>query len=304
LIHDCEIPQFLKDKKYADFRKNYSIGLVELAITLKSEVSHNFSIRSGQTIDEFDTSSHFSPSSYKGYRPKVYNLPRPVEAFVKRGKYFDEVMKTLDPENRALGAAIEGIGGVGKTTIAIEVAEQCRKEGLFERIIWTTAQIQRLVFDHENISTSSGENFYELEGLLDEIIRAFGRNSILANSIEEKHRYARKQLGNSSCLLVIDNLESVKHYEKIADFLAYIPAITKIITTTRKQYWGQGERRLHLPPMSFDEVNQLVKRLCELKQIDLPSDLKKLYDMTGGIPLAIVGSLGQFSRLPGQIDKF
>jgi hypothetical protein len=31
LFEDCEIPPLLKVKKYADFRKNYSIGLVELA---------------------------------------------------------------------------------------------------------------------------------------------------------------------------------------------------------------------------------------------------------------------------------
>lgn len=34
LINDCEIPVLLKTKKYADFRKNYAIGLVELTSSI------------------------------------------------------------------------------------------------------------------------------------------------------------------------------------------------------------------------------------------------------------------------------
>lgn len=305
LLSDCEIPQFLKDKKYADFRKDYPIGLAQLAVALTPKVVIDPSLNSERHLSNYGSS--FLPSSYgsRAKRPKLYNLPRPGEVFVKRAKYFDEVMKTLDLENRALGTAIEGVGGVGKTTIAIEVAEHCRKEGLFERIIWTTAQTQRLVLSREGRSAPGTENFYELEGLLDEIIRAFGLTSILACSVEEKQRYVRKKLENSLCLLVIDNLESIRRYEMIADFLAYAPATTKVITTTRRQYQGQVEKRMRLPPMSFDEISDLVKGICELKKIDIPSGyLQRLYDTVGGIPLAVIWSLGQFSRPAGQVDKF
>ena len=34
LLEDCEIPELLKTKKFADFREDYDHGLMELVLTL------------------------------------------------------------------------------------------------------------------------------------------------------------------------------------------------------------------------------------------------------------------------------
>src|SRR5262245_14512862 len=44
LYRDCEIPLFLADRKYADFRKDYQIGLVELTFALGFESSTTISV--------------------------------------------------------------------------------------------------------------------------------------------------------------------------------------------------------------------------------------------------------------------
>lgn len=231
----------------------------------------------------------------------VYNLPRPIVALVKRTKYFEDTVQALDLNRRGWGAAIDGIGGVGKTTLAIEVAHYCLREHLFERIIWTTAQTQRLTS-----SAPAGEPFYEFEGLLEEILRAFGCSYVVAFTLEEKRRVVKRLLENSSsCLLIIDNLETIRDYRPIADFLNTTPFTTKVITTTRRQYLGRGERRVHLPPMSFDEVRQLIYNLCEQKSIDvIDAHIEELYTCLGGIPLAIVWSIGQYRRPAHAIDQF
>lgn len=42
LIEDCEIPSLIKTKKYADFRKNYSIGLVQLTGSISPIIKREF----------------------------------------------------------------------------------------------------------------------------------------------------------------------------------------------------------------------------------------------------------------------
>jgi hypothetical protein len=36
LLRDCEIPELLKTKKYADFRENYNDGLEDVLLTIDS----------------------------------------------------------------------------------------------------------------------------------------------------------------------------------------------------------------------------------------------------------------------------
>lgn len=247
-----------------------------------------------QLINKLNQQGESIPISSTYQQAASYNLPRPVIAFVKRPQYFDSVIESLDLHSKGWGVAIDGISGVGKTSMATEVAHYCLREGLFERIIWTSAQHQPLDF-----SVPIGEYFYEFEGLLDEIIRSFDCVDVLEAPVDEKRRISRNLLSSvSSCLLIIDNLETVENFDPIARFLRTTPFSVKSITTTRKKYLGQGEILVHLPPMTLDEVRNLVHRLCDQKKgIDIPDEqIEDLYEIIGGIPLAIVWSIGQYRR--------
>lgn len=41
-LEDCEVPELLKTKRYADFRKDFNKGLLELITSLKRLVENNF----------------------------------------------------------------------------------------------------------------------------------------------------------------------------------------------------------------------------------------------------------------------
>lgn len=45
LIEDCEIPSLIKTKKYADFRKSYSVGLVQLAGGINPVIQRNSNLK-------------------------------------------------------------------------------------------------------------------------------------------------------------------------------------------------------------------------------------------------------------------
>lgn len=308
LIENCNIPEFLKKKHFADFRQNYSIGLVKLNEAINSSNQKQAQSKTELLQKNIGESSEIVNAQDKlrsAHLPESYNLPRPIEAFIKRESFFNEILRTLSPAFRGWGAAIDGMGGVGKTSLAIEVAHHCQRERAFQRIIWSTAQTQKLRSDYESLSTPSGQNFYELDGLLNEILRAFRHTDYEFLDPLEKQHIVRNSLGKEFTLLIIDNLETVKNYDAIADFLENTPVTTKVVTTTRNQQLGRGERRVQLPPMSFEETKQLIESLCQLKNIEVTQNqIHQLYEMVSGIPLAIAWSIGQFRRSPQRIDEF
>jgi hypothetical protein len=81
--------------------------------------------------------------------PSIYhNLPQPdYEEFVGREKELAEIHRLLSPSSRHFLITIDGIGGIGKSTLALEVAHRYLEKAndfpiteRFEAIIWTSAK--------------------------------------------------------------------------------------------------------------------------------------------------------------------
>jgi predicted ATP-dependent serine protease len=67
------------------------------------------------------------------------NLPR-RPYFVGREDELNSVLQSLQPNSRTFIIGIEGIGGVGKSALAIEVSYRCIESDLFESVIWISAK--------------------------------------------------------------------------------------------------------------------------------------------------------------------
>jgi hypothetical protein len=65
------------------------------------------------------------------------NLP-PRGEFIGRGKEMEQVQQAL--ASRSYLVVIEGIGGIGKTALALEVAHELWEKELYEAVVWTTAR--------------------------------------------------------------------------------------------------------------------------------------------------------------------
>ncbi len=55
------------------------------------------------------------------------------------------VMRALSPADRTWGALIDGIGGIGKTALAIEAAYRAQKAGAFDAFVFVTAKQNILI---------------------------------------------------------------------------------------------------------------------------------------------------------------
>jgi len=67
------------------------------------------------------------------------SLPR-RPYFVGRQPEINAILQSLQPNSRTFIVGIEGVGGIGKSTLAIEVGYQCIENDLFEAVIWITAK--------------------------------------------------------------------------------------------------------------------------------------------------------------------
>ncbi|MGC2236780.1 MAG: HNH endonuclease [Pyrinomonadaceae bacterium] len=98
-----------------------------------------------------------------------HNVPQKA-FFTGRVGYIDKVMSGLGAEERTWVVSMDGLGGIGKTSLATHCSYLCKEERLFEEIIWITAQQQQLNLTGIVDTTPS---LVEFSDLLDEILTAF-----------------------------------------------------------------------------------------------------------------------------------
>jgi tetratricopeptide (TPR) repeat protein len=228
------------------------------------------------------------------------NLPR-RPYFVGREEELRAVMQSLQPNSRTFIIGIEGIGGVGKSALAIEVSHRCLEDELFESVIWISAK--------ESILTLHGiEPIIPEAKSLSDILIAIGTslgNPTIGNlSIQDQIRRAYNLLARQTTLLVLDNFESLSKSEQsgILEFLRRTPITLKIIITSRERV-AEGQI-IRLQGLSFIESNALLEWDAQQKNIQLTEDQNKyLVDLTGGLPLALLWVQGQIAVLGYSVTQ-
>ena len=88
-------------------------------------------------------------SQLEGRRPATLpdNLPRRPEIFVGREEEVRRCLGALSPDERGWGVTIDGIGGIGKTALTLEVAHQAKERAGFDAYLFASAKTSRLTAD-------------------------------------------------------------------------------------------------------------------------------------------------------------
>jgi len=225
-----------------------------------------------------------------------HNLPQPGE-FIGREREKAEVREAL--VSRSFLVSIDGIGGIGKTALALEAAHECLRASkdevpandipTFDSFVWTTAKDRELA----------------LSDILDTIARALDYPYIAQLPPEEKPSEAAKLLRAQKCLLIVDNFETITD-DAVRDFLLNLPDPSKALITSREQKLRQA-RAISLRGMEQGEALALIR--SEGKRLGLPAVegaeekvLLRLYEGTGGAPLAIKWAVGQMKQRGQSLD--
>jgi hypothetical protein len=134
------------------------------------------------------------------------NLP-PRGEFIGREKEMEQVRQAL--ASRSYLVVIEGIGGIGKTALALEVAHELWEEGLYA-VVWTTARNREL----------------DLNDIMDTFARTIDYPYITEFPPKEKVPEVAKLMRARKCLLVVDHFDTTID-EGVSEFLLNRPEPSK-----------------------------------------------------------------------------
>ena len=228
------------------------------------------------------------------------NLPR-RPFFVGREEEMNAIFESLNPNSRTFIIGIEGIGGVGKSALAIEVAHRCVEKELFESVIWISSKESMLTLHGIEPVIPEAKS---LSDILITIGTSLGNPTIGNLSIQDQIKRAYNLLARNTTLLVLDNFESLSKNEQhdILDFLRRSPITLKVIVTSRERV-TEGQI-IRLQGLSFEESNALLTWDAQQKNIQLTQNQNRyLVDLTGGLPLALLWVQGQIAVLGYSVTQ-
>jgi hypothetical protein len=230
------------------------------------------------------------------------NLPLPAHnTFVGRQAEMTRLLELLSPRHAAHLISIDGIGGVGKTALVLEVAYHCLRVSTgemptlgaptFEAIIFVSAKQQYLTphgILHRHVAQRT------LHDIAREIARTLDRPNITHATLDEQPILVQEALAGQCTLLIVDNLETVEDKQDILAFLYDLPPQVKVIITTRERAIFAPIRLENLPEK--DGLQLIVHEAQEkgIRPLD-DQQVLALYQCTGGIPAAIIYAVGQMA---------
>jgi len=169
-----------------------------------------------------------------GALPPVWNVGPRNPAFVGRDATLVDLRERLRSGGNAVVQALHGMGGVGKTQVALEYAY--RYAGAYDVVWWISAEETGLI----------GEQYAALAVELD----LTPPQADTASAVGALRTYLR---GHSRWLLLLDNAESPR---ELRDWLPAGPGHTLI--TSRNPGWGELAARVELDVLPRPESVELI----------------------------------------------
>ncbi|KST63998.1 ATP-binding protein [Mastigocoleus testarum] len=232
-----------------------------------------------------------------------HNLPNRDRAeLVGREWELNKLLDLLSWKNPNARISIEGLGGIGKTALILDVVYrflqgskilQVSQKNLvwqdpgeslpdFEAIIFTSGKTQYFT-ECGIVPRWRGEkNFADI---LKTIARIVGCEGIFTDNFEENYQQIWKHLSNKRTLLIIDNFENLEEQQKILSFLYELPSTVKIALISREK---TPFTAVHLTGLTQTETLILIQEQANQNGVTLGLDKSlEIYKITSGIPAAI-----------------
>lgn len=199
--------------------------------------------------------------------------------------------------------SLEGMGGIGKTAMADALARELAAGTRFRNIAWIGLR-SRFFQLPDIVKTLSSPPDLSPSGLVNTLVTQLELTGLTHLPAEEMFARVKQHLKAVPCLVVVDNLETVTDYQALVPYLREFVAPGKVLITSRYSLRGEtGVYILPLEALSPEDTLALVRHeaatqgLMELAQA-ADGDLRPIYDVTGGNPLATKLVVGQTHTFP------
>lgn len=212
-----------------------------------------------------------------GVLPPVWNIGPRNPGFVGRDAALGSLHERLRCGGAAVVQALHGMGGVGKTQLAIEYAY--RYAGAYDLAWWVSAEETGLI----------GERYAALAAEL----KLTGPHAETLTAVSALRAYLR---GHSRWLLVLDNAESPL---ELRDWLPAGPGHTLI--TSRNPGWEQLAARVEVDVLSRRESVALIHTY---RPGAGAAETDRLAEALGDLPLALAQAAGFLAETGMPVDQY
>lgn len=206
-----------------------------------------------------------------------------------------------DPKRRRI-IGVDGLGGIGKTSLVREIVKSYSDVG-FDKVLWQTA------------STTNNSERMTFETVLDGIAIQLNRSDLFKLKREEREIQTRELLHEQPVLIVLDNMEtSAEPQDEIIQKLLPILGSSKALLTSRHRFTETFEDSvfpLRLRGLNKGAAIDLIKDTAIEKNMPevltvKDDELEPIIEATGGeyfgyTPMALKFIVGQLERFEPEL---
>jgi tetratricopeptide (TPR) repeat protein len=237
----------------------------------RSEVGRELSQLEEVVISDLSSTFNFPEFGKKKIGKPPENLPRSgVVKFVGREDAMNTLHEQLQQSERVVSSAVSGMGGIGKTELALQYAHQYKQERYPGGVCWLRAR-------DENVGVQL-VNYAKVQMEL---------NPPDNLELDQQVAYCwRNWEPDKGDVLVI--LDDVVKYEAVADYLPPVDPRFKVLITTRQQWLGASFQRLELQGLDEAATLELLGSLVGESRIEAEAETAKaLCEDLGRLPLGL-----------------
>ncbi len=209
----------------------------------------------------------------------------------------------LERDDEPWLAVVDGMGGIGKTSLAAAVARKMMSTDRFHYVAWISAKQEEFLPGLGLQKTNRPA--LDAGTLIDNLLEQLDQRILLTRSAGEKLAALTRLLKQSSYLIVVDNLENAVDYQTLLPLLNQLANPSKILLTSRHTLYDHAEvfclsltGLSRLDTLAFLRHEAGVRGVFELAETTSDGILESIYEVVGGNPLALKLVIGQIRALP------
>ncbi|MBL7854723.1 MAG: hypothetical protein JNL17_09995 [Cyclobacteriaceae bacterium] len=231
------------------------------------------------------------------------NLPQLQSIYITRRNLETELEQVLTFPDKYPIVTLSGRGGIGKTSLALQVLHRICESNRFMSIIWLSARDIDLL--EEGPKTVKPQILDEID-ISREFYKLFSSEQDLGTK-ERQREFFQNSLKESNAtfgplLLVMDNFETLRNPKQVFNWLdTYVRNPNKVLITSRLRVF-KADYPIEVDGMTRDEYDELVEKVAKklgIQDVITSEFLDDLYNESDGHPYVVKVLLGEVFKQKG-----